>query len=198
MRTHAYASLFTLLNQANHLKRLPRAGWLFAGIVNGESVADHSYMTALTVFFLGEVVNQSWVAESLEEPLNLGKAVTIALIHDLAECVVTDLPKRATDLIGKSVKHGAEEEALSQLVLGLPNGDEALRLWQEYAKSASPEARLVKDADRLEMVLQAYRYEAQGHPNLSEFWHDHDWFYRSSQELFHQLCRNRKLMQNGD
>ena len=38
-------------------------------------------------------------------------------------------------------------------------------LWNEYETQSSAEARLVKDIDKLEMVIQAFEYE-QTHPSL--------------------------------
>ncbi|MEM7127743.1 MAG: HD domain-containing protein [Chloroflexota bacterium] len=193
-----YAALVNLLGQANHLKMLPRTGWLFAGVAHPESVADHSYATALLVLCLGEAINQSWAEESLAAPLDLGYAVKIALIHDLAEAKLTDLPKRATDLIGQEVKHQAEEDGMKEILAGLLNEDDMVQLWQEYCHAASPEARLVKDADKLEMIYQASRYERQGFTELSDFFIARQWSYRASERLFRQICLPRQDAPNTD
>ncbi|KAG9347485.1 hypothetical protein JZ751_005052 [Albula glossodonta] len=39
--------------------------------------------------------------------------------------------------------------------------EEIFDLWNEYEQQSSPEARLVKELDRLEMILQAHEYEEQ-------------------------------------
>ena len=184
-----YVALFDLLGQANHLKQLPRTGWLFAGIAHAESIAEHSYVTTLLVFCLGEVINQCWADESLAKPLDVGRAVQIALVHDLAEAQVTDLPKRSTELIGKEIKHQAEEAAMKQIMRGLANEEEVLQLWQEYVEAASPESHLVKDADQLEMIYQAYCYQQQGYAKLSEFFNSRCWRYLASEKLFKQICQ---------
>ena len=59
--------------------------------------------------------------------------------------------------------------------------------------AATPEARVVKDADKLEMVHQALRYEATGVQTLDEFWSGHDWHYATSAQLFDALRSRRKL-----
>ena len=41
-------------------------------------------------------------------------------------------------------------------------GNEILELWKEYEEGATPEAKLVKDMDKLEMILQALEYEQDG------------------------------------
>lgn len=38
-------------------------------------------------------------------------------------------------------------------------GDELYNLWAEYENQSSPEAKMVKDFDRFEMILQAFEYE---------------------------------------
>ena len=41
-------------------------------------------------------------------------------------------------------------------------GDEVRALWEEYEAGETKEAKLVKDADKLEMVMQASEYESIG------------------------------------
>jgi 5'-deoxynucleotidase YfbR-like HD superfamily hydrolase len=56
----------------------------------------------------------------------------------------------------------------------LPEGQSRLfqDAWDEFTAGASPEARLVRDADKLEMVLQAMEYEKLGYGgSLMRFWH---------------------------
>ena len=52
----------------------------------------------------------------------------------------------------------------------VPAAEEIEALWREYEGAQSPEARLVKDFDKLEMILQAHEYEgAQPGLELQEF-----------------------------
>ncbi|NJN82828.1 MAG: HD domain-containing protein [Caldilineaceae bacterium] len=104
----AARSLIGLLDQANHLKQLPRTGWLLAGLANVESVADHSFSTALLSMFLADGINRGWAEQGLSQPLEVSRVLRLALIHDLAEGVLTDLPKRSSELLGADVKHDAE------------------------------------------------------------------------------------------
>ena len=185
-------SLFSLLDQINHLKQLPRTGWLLAGVTQAESIADHSFAVTMLALSLAETINVDWSAERLDKPLDVDRVIKIALVHDLAECVLTDLPKRSTELLGREVKHAAEARALAQLWADLPNGDLYRLLWAEYDNHSSPEARLVRDADKLEMVHQALCYERRGQHNLEEFWQEHTWQYEASQLLFEHLYQNRR------
>lgn len=42
-------------------------------------------------------------------------------------------------------------------------------LWHEYEAQSSPEAALVKDFDKLEMIIQAHEYEQEQGLQLQQF-----------------------------
>lgn len=183
------AALHSLLDNANDLKRLPRTGWLLAGIRQPESVADHAYVTALLAMLLTDAINADYASAGLAGPLDAGRVLRIALLHDLAESQLTDLPKRSADLLGSDVKHAAEREAMQRLLSEIEGGADYLSLWEEYETALTPEARVVKDADKLEMVHQARRYTEIGYSHLNEFWQGHRWHYTISAQLFETLAR---------
>lgn len=182
-------ALAGLLDHANDLKLLPRTGWLFAGIQPPESVADHSYVTALLALALAEAINTEPAAHGLAQRLDVARVVRIALLHDLAESVVTDLPKRSVALLGESAKHAAEAHALSAMTARLPGGGEWLALWREYDAGSSPEARLVRDADKLEMTHQAVRYTQQGRRGLDDFLTERNYTFALCRDIHAHLCR---------
>jgi putative hydrolase of HD superfamily len=173
------------------LKQLPRSGWLLGGVTSPESVADHTLGTALLAHTLAHVVNIDYHTQGLCGPLDVGRVTLIALVHDLAESVMTDLPKRTSDMLGAEVKHRAEERVLVEISSQLACGDEVLTLWREYDGSLTPEARLVRDADKLEMVYQALAYERSGNRNLDDFWRGHRWHYPATEALFARLTAAR-------
>ena len=92
--------------------------------------------------------------------------------------------------MGSEAKHQSEERILFSLLENLPRGDYYAALWQEYDAAATPEARLVKDVDKLEMVLQSVRYGERGHTNLDEFRTGHAWHYPISRSLFEEMIFN--------
>jgi putative hydrolases of HD superfamily len=187
-------SFIELFDKINDLKQLPRTGWLLAGVSSPESVADHCYATTMLALVVAEVVNADWLGQGLLQPLMVDRVLRIALVHDLAESIVTDLPKRSTELIGRSVKHEAEAQAITQIFYTLPSGGSYIQLWHEYDAASTPEARLVRDADKLdklEMVYQALRYEQRGHRNLDEFWQGHTWHYPACLAFYEQLLQRR-------
>lgn len=173
-------ALLTLYSQVAALKMLPRLGWLQRGVAGAESVADHTFGVAMLALLVGDRVETS--SSDLTYPganageerrgaeIERGKLLAIALIHDLAEALLGDLPASARRLIGADAKHAAERRAIEELFGSLPNHAEYLALWEEYAAGASVEARLVKELDRLEMLAQALAYERAGSRTLAEFW----------------------------
>lgn len=154
------AILDTLLH-ANRLKQLPRTGWQMRGVDRPESIADHTYGVAIIAMLL---------ADTIAEGVDRERVLRIALVHDLAESLVTDLPAKVSRFLPPEVKHAAERAALTEIVASLPAPDEYLALWEEYDAGQTAEARVVRDADKLEMMLQAYVYEQRGQRNLQDFW----------------------------
>ena len=184
------SSLLSLLRTANHLKSLPRTGWLFAGVGQPESLADHTCLVAIYALFLAEAVNADPAAQGLASPLNVERILSLALLHDLAESVLTDLPKRSAGALGTEAKHAAEARIIAELLAEQPRGEHYVALWQEYDSAATPEARLVKDVDKLEMVFQSVCYGERGHTNLREFRIGHNWHYPISRSLFEEIIRD--------
>jgi putative hydrolase of HD superfamily len=154
--------LMALYTQIATLKLLPRTGWLQRGVPNPESVAEHTFGVATLALLIGGTI----------DGLDRGKLLAIAMLHDLAEALLSDLPASAKRFIGAAHKHAAERSALEEMLARLPNRDEYLALWDEYAHGCSREARLVKGIDRVEMLAQALSYERAGSRALGEFWED--------------------------
>ncbi len=128
------------------LKRLPRKGWVDSGVKDPESVADHSYSLAVLA-----------MAEADKRGLNSEKAVKMALIHDLHESFLNDLTPDIKRRIPRNLIKTVEKSILNQIFGEFsPKIAEAyLRLYEEYLKNGSPEARLVRRLDNDEMVLEA-------------------------------------------
>jgi putative hydrolase of HD superfamily len=175
-------ALVDLLLETVTLKRMPRAGWLMRGVPNVESVADHSFGVAVVALIL---------ADALEgEVFDLEKVLTIALLHDLGEIRLTDLPLSAAQLIPAEVKAEAEDAAIGALLTPLVGSGRLKALWREFEDQSSPEGRLVRDADKLEMMVQCLRYEQAGSQGLEEYWEAMDgrtWHYPLSADLYARL-----------
>jgi putative hydrolase of HD superfamily len=181
------STILTLHSRLLTLKQLPRAGWLQRGVVNGESVAEHTFGVATLALLVGDQIPE----------IDRGKLLTIALLHDLAEVLIGDLPASARRFFRPEAKKEAEYQAMAELVGDMPQAEEYLALWSEYTYRESREARLIKQLDRLEMLNQALLYERSGNPAMAEFWADIDdgWSdeFPLVQELAAQLMTGRSL-----
>ncbi|RRR76386.1 MAG: HD domain-containing protein [Candidatus Viridilinea halotolerans] len=160
MNQHAVAALAALQAHIASLKLLPRTGWLQRNLRDVESVAEHSFGVATLALVVGDLYPE----------LDRGHLLAMAILHDMAEALLGDLPASASRLLGKAAKHEAERKAMLEIFHGLPCSDAYLALWEEYSQAASKEARLVKALDRLEMLAQALAYERAGARGLDEFW----------------------------
>jgi putative hydrolase of HD superfamily len=176
--------LLDLFLEAATLKRMPRTGWGLRGVPHIESVAEHSFGVAFVALALADAL----AAEGQE--LDLEKVLIMAVLHDLAEVRLTDLPSTAVQLIPAEVKSQAEAMALAGLLAPLPGGDRLKALWQEFEDYDSPEGCLIRDADKLEMMVQCLRYEQAGSRGLEEFWQAMDrraWQYPICAEFYGRL-----------
>ena len=177
--------MWAFLYQALTLKQTPRIGWVQRGVVQAESVAAHSYGVALIALALADS-RPEWV---WDRP----KLLTLALLHDLPEAITSDLPAPIKQFLpridGESAKTIAERAALAVLTEGLSFGREWQKAWEELVTNQSAEAQLIHDADKLDLYLQAYRYEQEtGNQRLDEFWRTKPTFhYPFCQELYEAL-----------
>ena len=152
------------LTELQRLKRLERTGWILRGLPNGtESVAAHSFGVSVTAMLLADKLNAQGIAVSVEKVLRIG------LLHDWAEVRVGDMPRTATLYFGSDARKQAETAAFSDIVKGVDEGLYA-DLYNDYERRESLEARLVKAADILDLLIQVLALERAGARGLDEFW----------------------------
>jgi len=181
--------MLALFLESTALKRLPRTGWVARGVPQAESVAEHSFGVAFLSLALAGALGEAG-AEPQRPVLDLEKVLSIAILHDLAEVRLTDLPASAQRLIPAEVKRRAEAEAMEDLLAPLSRPAALQALWQQFEEESTPEALLVRDADKLEMMVQCLCYEQAGHRGLGEFWAAMDrrnWHYPLCAELYARL-----------
>jgi len=144
------------LLEALGLKDLAREGWVRRGVGAPESVAAHSWGVA-------------WLVMALLPPeLDRERALAYAVLHDLPEVRAGDIVP--ADGVSAEDKHARELAGLRGVLAGLPRGDELLRTWEAYEAQADPEARFVRQLDRLDMALQAAIYATAHGLDPREFW----------------------------
>lgn len=151
-------TLLDLLLELQTLDRVPRMGYLLRGVAAPESIAEHTYHVVFLVWALAPSV----------PGLDAAHAVEIALVHDLAELRTGDLPMVASRYFPTGAKQAAERAALAEILAPLP--ERSLALWDEYEAARTPEARLVKACDKLQLMLKVTLYERWGNGSLGEFW----------------------------
>ncbi|MBI4258385.1 MAG: HD domain-containing protein [Thaumarchaeota archaeon] len=160
MKPEDCTSLITFLRYAGALKKEIRRGWILkVNVRDAESVADHSWRTALLALIVAGY-----------KGLDVERAMGMALIHDVGESVIGDLTPEDADAPRKGV---LEDEAVQRILSTLPEVVKTVlsSLWEEYKAGASSEARLVRELDKVEMALQAEEYRLDGYDasKLKEF-----------------------------
>lgn len=156
------------LIELQRLKKLERTGWMLRGIAQGaESVAAHSYGVAVAAMLLADELKSRGLEVDVERLLR------IALLHDWAEARVGDLPRTASEYFGAEARKRAERAAFDDIVRGAGRSDVVAvynRLHEEYEERKSLEARLVKAADVIDLLVQTLAFERAGVRGLDEFW----------------------------
>lgn len=148
------------------LKTTPRTGWVRRGVPRYESVADHSWRVAALSLLL---------ASSSPEPIDVARCMQLAVVHDMAESIVGDIPPE--DNVSKEDKQRMELQAADTIAKILARIEDSgafkasyfLNLFQEVELQVSREAKVVKDLDLLDMIIQADEYEEQFGTDLSDF-----------------------------
>lgn len=131
------------------LKRIRRSGWWHAGVRDPESVAEHSLRVAQLAGLL-----------AAEEGADPARAAYLAIWHDSQETRTGDLPHTAKPYLTKPDPRQITADQTARL-------PEAARASVrdavgEYETAETPEARCARDADKLEMLLQAVEYRETG------------------------------------
>jgi len=141
--------LVEFFKRSGQLKKVSRSGWVRVGIKSPESVADHTFRTALLCMIFSSL-------EGLDEL----KMLQMALIHDLPEVIIGDLTPSEKVRADKN----SEEDAMRNLLAFLPKEvrGKYIEVWHEYASNETAEAKAVRQLEKLEMGLQAREYEEAG------------------------------------
>ncbi|MEU5261761.1 HD domain-containing protein [Amycolatopsis sp. NPDC021455] len=131
------------------LKRVRRSGWWHAGVRDPESVGEHSLRAAQLAALI-----------AAEEGASPERAAFLAVWHDTQETRTGDLPLTAVDYLRKP----EPREITADQTAALPprSRDVVREAVDEYETRSSAEALCAKDADKLEMLLQALEYRDIG------------------------------------
>ncbi|WP_049922735.1 HD domain-containing protein [Halopiger djelfimassiliensis] len=136
------------------LKDERRTGWVLRGIEAPESVAAHTWGTATLCLLY---------ADRADAAVDRDRAVSMALVHDIAEARTGDVATRAKrddQRISADEKAARERDALDDLFEPFRE-QELLALWEEYEERETATATFVKDMDLIDNCLQALKYERE-------------------------------------
>ncbi len=137
------------LFESGILKLIPRSGWFKIGIKEPESVAEHSFRTALIAFIVAFLETKDFDKAC--------KACLLGLIHDLNEARTLDLHKLSRRYVEADFDEVLKEQ-LDMLPEVLTKEIERLEDLKDF----------VKDADKLELLLQAKEY-SEVYPSAMEY-----------------------------
>ena len=135
------------LKEILSLKNVLRTGWVRAGIPSPESVAAHSWGMSMLALKLAP------------KELDLARVLSLCIVHDIPEVRVGDL----TPHDDTSTKAADELKAMTEMA------PEWVALFEEYEQGKTPEAKFVKQLDKLDMALQAEIYQSKFGISLDEF-----------------------------
>ena len=136
------------------LKKTPRSGFQFLGS-GAESVAEHSYRTAMVGYALARMTPEA----------DSARVVLMCLFHDVPEARMGDL-----NYVNKKYVNADEEKAVRDLAETLPFGDEYQETLTEFGDTRTTEAHLAHDADQLEMILSLKEYKDLGNRYADEWY----------------------------
>lgn len=155
------------------LKKLRRTGWQLRGIRDGESIADHCFGVVYLTHFLSSLVSAK---------LDRSKAVSIAIVHEIGETRVGDIPYVTLKYF--RTKDAMETMAIGDVLepLGKEVSEESLKLFREFEDGTTIEGRFVKAIDKLDMLVTAAEYEKAGFSGLKDFW-DNKFTFKAFEEF---------------
>ena len=155
--------------EVDKLKNVERRNWLADGS-RRENTAEHSWHLGIAIMIM---------APFATEPVDLGRAMCMALVHDIVEIDAGDTfaYDQGEHLASKVDREAAAADRLFGL-LPPAMGVHFRELWDEYERGDTPEARYVMAVDRMAPMLL----------NLAEggsTWREHG------------VTRNRVIDRNG-
>ncbi|CAB4065453.1 DCPS [Lepeophtheirus salmonis] len=116
-------------------EKYEKTGWVRFGVNNPETVASHMFRMGLMSLIFSDCTSKD---------IRNGSSVIVSLLHDVAE-----------------YKHAREMKAIGDITKPL-RGDLGLDIFtnfERYEFQKDAEAKLTKEIDKLDMIIQAHEYE---------------------------------------
>lgn len=156
-KEHALAGTAAFLYEMGRLKHLARAGWDLLAIPQPETVAEHSFRTAIVGIVLATL-----------EDADVGRTTELCLLHDAHETRIGDI-----EAVGRAYVSTALPEAVTaHQTAAMP--DKVAKVFNdlvaEFEGEKTVESKIAHDAHQIETLIQAREYQAQGHDTTE--WQD--------------------------
>lgn len=143
--------LANFLFEVGMLRKTPRTGYQFLGS-GSENVAEHSFRTAVIGYVLAVLAD----ADAF-------KTMGMALFHDLHETRIGDF-----NYVNKIYNSRKATLALEHALQGT-GLDDVMPWWHELETAETLEARLVHDADQLDLILNLKQEQDLGNPYAAKW-----------------------------
>ncbi|HZE87827.1 MAG TPA: HD domain-containing protein [Methylomirabilota bacterium] len=108
-----------------------------------------------------------WIAlilARMEKVANTDKILKMALLHDVSESRTGDVNYLQRQYVLRD-----EEKGIKDILANTVLADELFTLWQEYEKRESIEAKIVKDADNLDVDFEVQEAKAEGNTVIKDW-----------------------------
>ncbi|PIS17410.1 MAG: hypothetical protein COT59_00735, partial [Candidatus Nealsonbacteria bacterium CG09_land_8_20_14_0_10_42_14] len=127
-------NILNFLIEVGKLKKMPRTGFVWLGIKNPETIAQHSFRVAMMNWILGEKVRPK---------LDLEKVIKISLVHDLCEVYAGDM----TPYWGLLPKDPQKRTEILKRWIRLPQKIKKKRDQEKFQKEKKSLEKLVKNLE---------------------------------------------------
>jgi putative hydrolase of HD superfamily len=142
------------LNEVGMLNHTPRSGFAFLG-TGKQSVAEHIFRTLHVAFIL---------ARMSDEPIDETRLLHLVMFHDLPEARTGD-----HNYVNRKYVIEDLDRVLADGARAWPHGEEIVAAIREFEQGDTPEARLAKDADQLELLLMLKQQADLGNPHANDW-----------------------------
>ena len=128
------------------------------------------------------------IASREKVEVDTSKVAKMAILHDLAESRTGDV-----DILSRQYVQRDEDLALKDMLADTGIEEEFLALWEEYEARKSIEARIVKDADNLDVDFELAEQAANGSSlqrnkqDIRDFVAANKLYTKTAKQIYHDL-----------
>ncbi|MEV7090921.1 HD domain-containing protein [Streptomyces sp. NPDC093085] len=144
------------LMEMGALKRSRRSGWWIVGVKDPETIAEHSFRTAV----IGSVL-------AMMEGADPARVALLCTFHDTQETRVGDIPWIGRRYLDAQKNEAVTADQVADAHPAVAAGIQAVV--DDYENGDSLEVIVAHDADKLECMIQGLEYLEQGYRNAQEW-----------------------------